>query len=110
MSLSSGPTVDPVALEERLDRLESYLVTLLRDRQAAPATYSVAQASKVLGLSEMMVRRMVKDGRLPLLSNVGQRMLIPRCAVDDFIRSNTRSSPQLGAPEVPGARPAAASN
>lgn len=50
-----------------------------------PLTYTIPQASVVIGTSPTTVRKLVADGHLPLVPHMGERRLIPRLAVEAFI-------------------------
>jgi excisionase family DNA binding protein len=51
-------------------------------------TYSVREASKIMGPSESTVRRMVRDDQLHCVRFRG-RIRIPKSVVDDFLRGIT---------------------
>jgi excisionase family DNA binding protein len=51
-------------------------------------TYSVREASKIMGPSESTVRRMVRDKQLRCVRFRG-RIRIPKSVVDDFLRGIT---------------------
>lgn len=45
-------------------------------------TYTVAQASQILGISERRVRQLVSDGKLPAERNSSGALLLPQAAVN----------------------------
>lgn len=50
---------------------------------------SVRQTAEALGISESSVYRLVGEGRLPKLRGVGDRVLIPRFALERWVEANT---------------------
>ena len=58
----------------------------------AALTYSAHEASKALGISEWLVRREVKAGRLPHLY-IGRRLVIPRASVKQWITDQAALTP-----------------
>jgi hypothetical protein len=51
-------------------------------------TYSVREASKIMGPSESTLRRMIRDGELRHVRFRG-RIRIPKSVVEDFLRGIT---------------------
>ncbi|MGE0491184.1 MAG: helix-turn-helix domain-containing protein [Vulcanimicrobiota bacterium] len=49
-----------------------------------PATYSVAQAAKILGLSKGATYIGIKDGSIPSI-RVGRRILVPRAKLERLL-------------------------
>lgn len=86
---------DDLTLDEYLCELVSSIVTdalapyLRRLGDPEPLTFSIPQAAKVIGTSPSTVRRIVDEGRLPLVPHMGERRLIPRSAVEAFVAGAT---------------------
>lgn len=59
------------------------IADLLQDRPMPPLLLSVAQAAKVLGLSERQVARMVRSGELASVK-VGSRVLLRRADLEAY--------------------------
>jgi len=51
-------------------------------------TYSIAEASKVLGISKTNTYKYANEGLLPSLK-IGSRILIPVQALEEFVRNET---------------------
>jgi excisionase family DNA binding protein len=49
---------------------------------------SIKEASEILGVHRLTIRRLIDEGALPVLV-VRRRRLIPREAFEDFIKKNT---------------------
>lgn len=58
-----------------------------------PLTYTVPQAAVVIGVRAPTVKRLVDEGRLPLVPHMPGRRLIPRSAVEAFVSGSTVASP-----------------
>jgi len=50
-----------------------------------PLVYSVPEAAKVLRTSTNTVRRLINEGILPTVPHMGQRVLVPRVAVQRLV-------------------------
>lgn len=80
-------------LDETIHSLVSDAVTaalapyLKRLSDPEPLVYSVPEAAHVLRTSTNTVRRLVDAGVLPTVPHMGQRVLIPRGAVVEFVDS-----------------------
>jgi excisionase family DNA binding protein len=66
------------------DALRPYLKRLA---DPEPLVYSVPEAAHVLRTSTNTIRRLVDAGVLPIVPHMGQRVLIPRTAVVEFVES-----------------------
>ena len=51
-------------------------------------TYSIAEASKVLGISKTNTYKYANEGLLPSIK-IGSRILIPIQALEEFVRNET---------------------
>ena len=58
-----------------------------RRRRDAPATltYSVQETARILGISASTVRRLIKDGNIPIVSGLGKLQRIPKWWVDQQV-------------------------
>jgi excisionase family DNA binding protein len=73
------------------DALDEFLAPYThRLREVEPLTYSVPDAAKVIGTSPHTVRRLLAEGRLPLIPHMGERKLIPRAAVQAFVTQSVQ--------------------
>lgn len=86
--MASTPTLEDLVEAAAVRGVERYLERFTR-RLAEPEclTYTVPQAAKVIGTSETTVRRLINEGRLPLVPHVGDRVLIPRKALHQYIEA-----------------------
>ena len=56
------------------------------DDGLAPRTLSMPETARLLGVSEWLVKRAVREGALPSL-RLGRRVLIPRDALQEWLSS-----------------------
>jgi excisionase family DNA binding protein len=59
-------------------------MTDLVSNQAVPATYTVAEAAAILGISKWLYYNLAKKGEVPVLV-VGRRSLVPRNQLEAFL-------------------------
>jgi excisionase family DNA binding protein len=57
----------------------------LFDAAAGSRLLSVREAARMLGVSEILTRRLIRDGDLPA-ARIGRRVVIPTTAIDTFAR------------------------
>jgi hypothetical protein len=62
-SITAHATVLPLALQERLERIESMLVALI-ERQTVKDWYSVEEFARLAGKAEFTVREWCRHGRI----------------------------------------------
>jgi excisionase family DNA binding protein len=62
--------------------------------KAGRLTYSVAEAARALGISRSYCYELVQEGVLPHLE-LGRRRLIPRTALERYVRERTRRHPGI---------------
>jgi excisionase family DNA binding protein len=60
------------------------LVTSIRSEVAEPRFHSVAEAARILGVSEMTVYRAIRIGQFPAVQLMG-RLIIPKRVIDEII-------------------------
>lgn len=89
LAIPRSGLVDPVALSDRLDRIEQILEAIHRRESVTPAVYTVAEAARRLGSSPRTVRRMVERGQLARLVGVSSKLLIPCSEVEGYIEKNS---------------------
>jgi excisionase family DNA binding protein len=61
------------------------------DNGAAPATYTVAQAAHILGVSAWLYYDKARKGQLPILI-VGNRRLVPKIQLDAFLAGTWKTA------------------
>lgn len=66
---------------------------MTRQNNIAPVTFDVASASQMLGVSEYLIRKLVREGRLPHI-RLGVRILFRQQAIDQFLHEQELSSVQ----------------
>lgn len=71
-----------------------------QDDRRPPATMSVLEAAKQLGISRNLAYQLVRDGEIPTL-RLGRRIIVPRAAFDRWLDS--AGLDDGAAEEVPGA-------
>jgi excisionase family DNA binding protein len=63
---------------------EPHMSDLVATNGEAPATYTVAQAAHILGVSAWLYYDLAKKGQVPIL-RVGNRRLVPKIRLDAFL-------------------------
>ena len=58
-----------------------------------PLTYSVPDAAIALGISPDTVRRLIRNGHLPVVPHVGARQLVPVAALEAFVAGTPSTAP-----------------
>jgi excisionase family DNA binding protein len=71
------------AVEEAVARQFRTLAELVAT--VAPLTYKAEEAAVVIGVCDKTVRELVREGVLPVVPHLGNRVLIPRAAVEAFV-------------------------
>ena len=56
-------------------------------------TLTITQVAEVLGISRGLAYQLARDEQIPVL-RLGNRMVVPRCRLDDFIKNGTLHDPQ----------------
>lgn len=56
-----------------------------------PLLFSAKLAAKALGISEMQVKHLVEDGRLPA-TRIKNRMFIPSASIREYVESVRRTA------------------
>ncbi len=64
--------------------------------EPARLTYSIPEAAAALGISRSFCYELVEQGRLPFV-RLGRRKLIPRAALEAYLRQHTRVHGDAGA-------------
>jgi excisionase family DNA binding protein len=82
----SQPSLEDLIAKAVEKGLQEALRPYLR-RLADPEAlvYTVPQAAVVLSTSTNTIRRMIDAGVLPILPNMGKRVLIPRIAIERLV-------------------------
>jgi excisionase family DNA binding protein len=80
----------PLSLDEHIARIveaaiERKIGTYLSRLGPEPLVYNVSETADVLRTSTKTVRRLLSDGILPTVPHMGERILIPRKAVQDLV-------------------------
>lgn len=82
----------PVEHPEYIDRgIERPDGSPLTGPPAASLTYTIPEAAAALRISTPSMRRRITEGVFPTV-RIGGRVLIPRRALEDWVRSNTRAT------------------
>ncbi len=86
--VESRPTVDDAIDAAVAAAVERHLRPILETlNRPAKLTYSVPEAAHAMGVGERVVWQWLRDGVLPRVPNLPGRTLIPRRAVEDYVRS-----------------------
>jgi excisionase family DNA binding protein len=81
----------PLSLDEHIARIVEAAVErkigryLSRLGDPEPLVYNVSETAEVLRTSTKTVRRLLSDGILPTVPHMGERILIPRRAVQGLV-------------------------
>ena len=70
--------------DETLEALATIIVAKLNGKANGKATYTVAEAAKIIGTSQETIRRRVEAGTLPRVPGIG-RTLIPAVVIERLI-------------------------
>ena len=74
--------------DEQLEMLATLIARKIGGVRAGKATYTVAEAAKILGVGQQTIRRRVEAGTLLSVPGVG-RTLIPSAVIEKLINPHT---------------------
>ena len=76
---------------------------MTRENSTAPVTLDVTTASQILGVSEYLVRKLVRERKLPHI-RLGGAILFRQTAIDQFLQDQELASIRSGGTVTSGIR------
>ena len=81
----------PVSTEALLIEIRDE-IRALRAQRGAPLVYSINETAEVLGVSEWLVRRLIRRGALPAVRVGDKRVLVSHLALERFVNTQAPSA------------------